>query len=163
MTTHTSPPWEKSWTHLDQNHLEALACALAPLLKAGDVVFLNGDLGAGKSTFARALIRQALHDPLAEVPSPTYTLVQAYEPKNAAAIWHYDLYRLGGPDEVFELGIDDALEHGVILIEWPERLEGSLTPDLTIDLQPDDADDVRTLTATATPHMGTRLAKWGDA
>lgn len=163
MITHSSQSWEKSWTQIDQNALEALARTLATLLRAGDVVFLNGDLGAGKSTFARALIRQALHDPEAEVPSPTYTLVQSYEPENTATLWHYDLYRLSGPDEIYELGMDDALEQGIVLIEWPERLEGTLRPSLTIDLQPGDTSDVRTLNASATPQMGARLAKWEDA
>ncbi|NDV02803.1 tRNA (adenosine(37)-N6)-threonylcarbamoyltransferase complex ATPase subunit type 1 TsaE [Pseudoroseicyclus tamaricis] len=103
----------------------AAARRLAPLLRPGDCLLLSGEIGAGKSTFARALIRAALGDEEAEVPSPTFTLVQPYAAP-VAEIWHADLYRLGDPGEVAELGLWEALEDGAIcLIEWPERLEGS--------------------------------------
>lgn len=98
----------------------ALAVRFSTLLKSGDVVLLKGDLGAGKSTFARALI-QGLCGENTEVPSPTFTLVQTYETK-AFPIWHFDLYRLKDPAEIYELGIEEAMHHGVSLIEWPERL-----------------------------------------
>jgi tRNA threonylcarbamoyl adenosine modification protein YjeE len=88
-------------------------------LQQGDCLCLSGDLGAGKSTFARALIRAIADDPDLEAPSPTFTLVQSYELRLPVA--HMDLYRLGSPDELDELGLDDALGEGVALIEWPEK------------------------------------------
>ena len=106
------------------SHSEAetaeLARKLAFQLRPGDVLLLRGELGAGKSIFARALI-QSLCGPETVVPSPTFTLVQTYETSNYT-LWHFDLYRLNHPDEIFELGIEEALKRGVCLIEWPERL-----------------------------------------
>ncbi|MBC6406335.1 MAG: tRNA (adenosine(37)-N6)-threonylcarbamoyltransferase complex ATPase subunit type 1 TsaE [Rhodospirillales bacterium] len=108
-----------------------LAKALAPILRAGDIVLLTGDLGSGKSCFARALI-QGLPGPGGEdcsgeeVPSPTFTLVQIYE-RQVAPIWHFDLYRLNYQEEIYELGWEEALGEAILLIEWPERL-GSLRP-----------------------------------
>lgn len=88
-------------------------------LRAGDAIALKGDLGAGKSTLARALIRALADDSGLEVPSPTFTLVQSYETR--VPVHHFDLYRLAAPDELDELGLDDALSQGAALIEWPER------------------------------------------
>ncbi|WP_180899579.1 tRNA (adenosine(37)-N6)-threonylcarbamoyltransferase complex ATPase subunit type 1 TsaE [Martelella soudanensis] len=105
----------------------AFAGRLAPLLIAGDCLLLDGDLGMGKSTFARALIRARLGDPALEVPSPTFTLVQIYD--GAPPLWHFDLYRLSDPDELIELGIDEALAEAISLIEWPDRGEGVLPRD----------------------------------
>ncbi|RWF15170.1 MAG: tRNA (adenosine(37)-N6)-threonylcarbamoyltransferase complex ATPase subunit type 1 TsaE [Mesorhizobium sp.] len=92
---------------------------LAMAVRAGDVIALKGDLGAGKSTLARALIRALADDASLEVPSPTFTLLQSYDTR--IPVHHFDLYRLASPDELDELGLDDALEQGAALIEWPER------------------------------------------
>ncbi|MCP4319941.1 MAG: tRNA (adenosine(37)-N6)-threonylcarbamoyltransferase complex ATPase subunit type 1 TsaE [Hyphomicrobiales bacterium] len=105
-----------------------LALALLP----GDCLALYGDLGAGKSTLARALIRCIAEDPGFDVPSPTFTLVQTYELRIRVA--HFDLYRIGDPDELVELGLDEALEDGVALIEWPERAAGHL-PDNAVSIR----------------------------
>lgn len=96
-----------------------LGQAVARLLQSGDSVLLYGPLGMGKSTLARGLIR-ALTTPDEDVPSPTFTLVQFYEGEPAVA--HFDLYRLTRPDEAFEIGLDEALDDGCAVIEWPERL-----------------------------------------
>ncbi len=101
---------------------QAFAGKLAAVLDLGALVALTGDLGAGKSTFARAFIRTALADPMAEVPSPTFTLVQTYDRPEGGEIWHADLYRLSDPEDVFELGIDEAFSSAVCLIEWPDRM-----------------------------------------
>lgn len=103
----------------------ALAARLARLLRPGDAVLLEGPLGAGKSTLARAVLRAASGDPALEVPSPTFTLVQSYE-LPAGTAHHFDLYRLAGPDDVAELGWDDA-RADIVLVEWPDRL-GPLAP-----------------------------------
>jgi tRNA threonylcarbamoyladenosine biosynthesis protein TsaE len=123
----------------------ALAARLAPRLVAGDTLLLSGPLGAGKSAFARALIRARLGDPWMEVPSPTFTLVQTYG-EGTDAIWHADLYRLSHPDEVLELGLLAAMEEAICLIEWPDRL-GSLLPGSALRLDLEAAgEDVRIVT-----------------
>ncbi len=103
----------------------AVAQRLAPLLAPGDTLLLAGDIGAGKTHFARCLIQSLLAAP-EDVPSPTYTLVQSY-PGREGEIWHADLYRLTDTNEVFELGLIDAFDSAICLIEWPDRL-GDLTP-----------------------------------
>lgn len=108
----------------DEAATQALGRTLAASLRPGDAVCLTGPLGAGKSTLARALIR-ALTTPDEEVPSPTFTLVQFYETP-AFPLAHFDLYRLSDPNEAYEIGLDEALDNGVALIEWPQRLEGRL-------------------------------------
>lgn len=90
---------------------------VAALLRAGDCITLQGELGAGKSTVARGIIQSLTEEE--EVPSPTFTLVQAYEAARFT-LWHYDLYRIEHPGELVELAIDEALQQGVCLIEWPE-------------------------------------------
>lgn len=111
----------------DEAATARLGAAVARHLRAGESVCLMGPLGAGKSTLARSLIR-SLTTPDEEVPSPTFTLVQTYETQRFP-LAHFDLYRLGGPDEVYEIGLEEALEEGAVLIEWPERLEGRLPAD----------------------------------
>ena len=103
-----------------------LAAELAPMLRAGDTLLLDGPIGAGKTHFARSLVLARLPEP-EDVPSPTFTLVQTYAGVGAE-IWHCDLYRLTHPDEVLELGLDEALEKAICLIEWPDRL-GELVPE----------------------------------
>ena len=112
------------------NATTQLASTLAPLLKAGDVIALHGGLGAGKTTFSRALIAALLGAPT-DVPSPTYTLVQTYDGSDFP-IFHMDLYRLESPDEVFELGWDET-QNGLALIEWPDRA-GAHLPGWRLDL-----------------------------
>lgn len=99
-----------------------IASQYAQTLQDGDIVCLNGTLGAGKSVFARSIIRTLCGDPDLIVPSPTFTLVQMYETP-AFPIWHFDLYRLKDPEEIYEIGWDEALSDGVLLIEWSEKLE----------------------------------------
>ncbi|CAG0911585.1 unnamed protein product [Cyprideis torosa] len=96
-------------------------------MRVGDVILLSGGIGAGKTHFARALI-QSLQDVPEDVPSPTFTLIQQYETP-AGPIWHSDLYRLGHPDEVIELGLFEAFETAICLIEWPDRLGNDAPPD----------------------------------
>ncbi len=115
----------------DEAATAALAARLAPLLRTGDLIALDGDLGAGKTAFARALINALPPGAPAaseEVPSPTFTLVQVYE-RGALTVWHFDLYRLEDPDEVWELGLEEALAEGVSLIEWPDRLGAQIPAD----------------------------------
>jgi tRNA threonylcarbamoyladenosine biosynthesis protein TsaE len=116
---------------LTQQDLITLAKPLALSLRAGDVVALWGDLGVGKTTFARVLI-QALLGETIDVPSPTFTLVQVYESSHGD-VWHCDLYRLKDPEEVFEIGLEDAFHQAICLVEWPERL-GNLLPRRRIDM-----------------------------
>ena len=107
----------------DEAATAALAKRIAPRLRAGDTLLLEGPIGAGKTTFARALIRARLGRPEEDVPSPTFTLVQTYQADDVE-IWHCDLYRLLDSQDVLELGLDDAFATAICLIEWPDRLGG---------------------------------------
>lgn len=119
----------------DEAATQALGAAVARALRAGDAVCLTGPLGAGKSSLARALIR-TLTSADEEVPSPTYTLVQAYRGADFE-IAHFDLYRLEDPEEARELGLDEALRDGAAVIEWPQRLGGDLPADrLSLEIEP---------------------------
>lgn len=108
-----------SFTLRDADETARLGNWLAAHLHAGDCVLLEGPIGAGKSHFCRAFIQSRLGR-AEDVPSPTFTLVQTYQAD--IEIWHADLYRLGHPDEVLELGLEAAFDTGICLIEWPDRL-----------------------------------------
>lgn len=109
-----------------------LARTIAPVLKSGDCLLLEGPIGAGKTHFARALIQSVLLEP-EDVPSPTFTLVQSYDTV-LGGLWHCDLYRLSHSEEAYELGLEEALESAICLIEWPDRLE-SAQPDTALTLR----------------------------
>ena len=126
-----------------------VAMRLASLLKPSDVVLLEGGIGAGKSFLTRTLIQHCQDHP-EDVPSPTFTLVQEYE-TNIGPVWHADLYRLSGPDEVIELGLIDAFEEALCFVEWPDRLNDLAPKDaLTITLTPLQAEDSRSIEFTWT-------------
>ena len=141
----------------DENATAALAARIAALARPGDVIALEGELGAGKTSFARAFIRA--RGGTEEVPSPTFTLVQIYELADGA-IWHFDCYRLREPEEAWELGIEDAFLDGISLIEWPERL-GPLLPQrrLRILLVPGASPDARRARVDAGPGWAERVAR----
>jgi tRNA threonylcarbamoyladenosine biosynthesis protein TsaE len=110
----------------DEAATERLGGALATRLRPRDVVALQGGLGVGKTTLARAILRAASGDPTLVVPSPTFTLVEVYDTRRGV-FWHFDLYRLEAPEQVFELGWEEARADGIALVEWGERL-GALLP-----------------------------------
>ncbi|MEI9901897.1 MAG: tRNA (adenosine(37)-N6)-threonylcarbamoyltransferase complex ATPase subunit type 1 TsaE [Hyphomicrobium sp.] len=112
----------------DETATERLGTALAERLRPRDVVALQGGLGAGKTTLARAILRAASGKPDLIVPSPTFTLVEIYDTE-IGTIYHFDLYRLEAPDQVFELGWEEARADAIALVEWPERLGGLLPKD----------------------------------
>lgn len=117
----------------DEGATAALAATVAPLLRPGDVVALSGEIGAGKTTFARALIRTLAGNAALEVPSPTFTLVQPYS-ETRIPVAHFDLYRLAAGAELDELGFDDAESAGIALVEWPERAPGRFGGALSVRL-----------------------------
>jgi tRNA threonylcarbamoyladenosine biosynthesis protein TsaE len=110
---------------LDEAGTEEAGRALAPLLRAGDVIALSGPLGAGKTTFARGLLRALGHQ--GEVPSPSFAIVQPYDDL-PLFVAHADLYRLEDPEELQELGLEDVLIDGALILEWPERAGASAWP-----------------------------------
>ena len=118
----------------DEAATERLGAALARRLRPRDVVALQGGLGVGKTTLARAILRAASGDPALIVPSPTFTLAEIYETP-AGMFWHFDLYRLEAPEQVFELGWEEARADGIALVEWAERLAALLPRErLTVTL-----------------------------
>jgi tRNA threonylcarbamoyl adenosine modification protein YjeE len=135
----TSPPPSQPLSLLlpSPKATAALASALAPELHGGDVVLLEGPIGAGKTHFARALIQALLarYGRVEDVPSPTYTLVQTYH-AGGTDIVHADLYRLSCPHDALELGLDEAFGTAICLVEWPDRL-GTLAPSHAIRLRLD--------------------------
>ena len=112
-----------------------LAKSLARLLKSGDTLLLFGDIGSGKTFFSRGLIQEMMKNqsvPIDEVPSPTFSIVQPYDALYPI-VWHLDLYRLSHHDEIYELGLEEALEKGICLIEWPSKM-GSNIPERNISI-----------------------------
>ncbi|TNE59485.1 MAG: tRNA (adenosine(37)-N6)-threonylcarbamoyltransferase complex ATPase subunit type 1 TsaE [Alphaproteobacteria bacterium] len=121
----------------DETATERLGARLAACLEPGDVLCLKGDLGAGKTALARGLLRALSGQSSLVVPSPTFTLVQTYE-LDPCPVWHFDLYRLEDPDEIWELGFEEALGD-ICLIEWPERAEGLIPEEAaTLEIRYDD-------------------------
>jgi len=118
----------------DESATERLGATLAERLRVGDVVGLKGELGAGKTTLARAIIRAAAGDRELIVPSPTFTLVEVYETPRGS-FWHFDLYRLEAAEQVYELGWEEALAEGIALVEWPERLGKLLPKHLSVTME----------------------------
>ena len=140
----------------DEAATAALAAQLAALARPGDVIALRGELGAGKTSFARAFIRARGGRDM--VPSPTFTLAQVYE-LPGAAVWHFDFYRPRRPEEAWELGIEDAFVEGISLIEWPERAEALLPADrLDVTLSPGASDAARRAAIAPGPSWAGRLA-----
>jgi tRNA threonylcarbamoyladenosine biosynthesis protein TsaE len=138
---------------VDEAGLRSVGIRLSNVLRCGDVIALSGELGAGKTTLARAILQALGHR--GEVPSPTYTLVQTY-PDLAVPIAHADLYRLQQPQEAEALGLDDWLQDGALLVEWPERMGDALWP-MSLWLRLEGAGkDVRRLTWAAPPAWNTR-------
>src|SRR5690349_24694047 len=104
----------------DAGATQGLGTFLAQELQPGDLVTLSGGLGAGKTTLARAIVRALAGDPELDVPSPTFTLVQAYETESGPVV-HADFYRIAGPGELRELGWEEMAEQSIVLVEWPDR------------------------------------------
>jgi tRNA threonylcarbamoyladenosine biosynthesis protein TsaE len=136
-----------------------IAAIVARAALPGDVIALSGDLGSGKTAFARGFIR-ALTAPAEEVPSPTFTLVQTYS-AGGRTIYHFDFYRIDDPEEAWEIGIEEAFAGGITLIEWPERL-GRILPadrlDIRLEAPSGAAATERRITFAAGPSWSKRLA-----
>jgi len=138
-----------------------LAIDIAAALEPGDLVTLSGDLGAGKTTFARALIRYLAGDDVIEVPSPTFTFLQTYELPRFTLV-HADLYRVSGSAELAELGFDDLAEGAVVLMEWPDRAAGLLPPDrldIALTLAPASGPDTRNVRCVGYGSFGPRVER----
>lgn len=131
---------------------QALAGHIAPLCVAGDVVALTGDLGAGKSTFARGFIH-AISSTQDDITSPTFNIVQTYALRNGGQLWHYDLYRIERASELQELGMDEAFAEGISLIEWPNIARELLPPQtLAISIETTATSRIFTLSGNAAWH-----------
>ena len=145
----------------DEGATAALATRLAEWLHPGDLVALSGDLGAGKTTFARAVIRNLTGDPSLEAPSPTFTLMQTYDGPGFPIV-HADFYRIKHSDELVNLGWDEASEGALVLVEWPQHGEEALSPDrleIALALAPAIGPDARVATLTGHGTFATRVAQ----
>ena len=157
----------KSWSYrfpaLSEAASKALAADLAGVIKQGDIVALDGDLGLGKSTFARALLRSRADDAFMEVPSPTFTLVQSYalgETGSKIEISHFDLYRISDFEELYEIGLEESWQTGAALIEWPDRAEDLLPKEtLWLRFTLGESDASRQLTLLGDANWGERLQR----
>lgn len=122
------------------DHLQEVATYISQYTRRGDIIFLEGPLGAGKTTFSRFFIQSLVEEKI-DVPSPTFNLVNVYETA-LYPLWHFDLYRLTHPEEIFQIGIEEALTNGVLLIEWPRQgyplmPEPSLTLNFSLGSDPE--------------------------
>lgn len=144
-------------TSHNPDHTAEIAQTLSETIRNGDVVLLRGDVGAGKTDLTRKIIQTKMQTlgQVEDVPSPTFTLVQTYD-LDAVEYVHADLYRLSHPDEIFELGLDNAFETSACFIEWPDRL-GSLAPKHALTIQIDIMDNDKRSIA-----FSWEDAKWGD-
>ncbi len=144
---------------LSESEVRRLADDVAFLLQPGDTLRLEGDLGAGKTTFARALIRSLTGDAALEVPSPTFTLVQGYAAPRFE-IAHFDLYRITSPNDLDELGFDAALQKGIAIVEWPERAEERLAQDhFALTISEAVSDERRNIAFSSSPERAARLER----
>ena len=143
----------------DEEATRHLVADIAGLIEPGDLITLSGDLGAGKTTFARAMIRHLAGDDTVEVPSPTFTLMQSYELPRFSLV-HADLYRLSGPSELAELGFDDLADGTVMLLEWPDRAGGQLPADridVALTLSPQQGPNFRNVRVTGYGALAARV------
>lgn len=145
--------WQESFELKTPEDVIRFGRELAGKLAPGDTVLLRGGLGVGKTTLVRGIIIELTGE--TEVPSPTYTLVQSYD-ADGYAVFHCDLYRLEGHREIWELGIEEAFETGLILIEWPERIEDLLTG-TELNVWIGYTDESRTVTVSGSAEWGKRL------
>ncbi len=143
----------------DEAATAAMAGTVAKMARPGDVIALSGDLGSGKTVFARAFIHARTGTP-EDIPSPTYTLVQTYDDAKGVAIYHFDLFRIEATDELEELGMEDAFAAGISLIEWPDRM-GALLPadrlDVSLSIPPGQGEDAGVRQAALKGH-----GPWAD-
>ena len=163
MTLLPTTPAEASFSAVlpDEQATRRLMVDVASALAPGDMITLSGDLGAGKTTFARAMIRHLAADHTLEVPSPTFTLMQTYELPRFPIV-HADLYRISGGAELTELGFDDLPDKAVVLLEWPDRAEGVLPADrfdVTLTLAPKLKAEFRHARVTGYGHCASRVER----
>ena len=143
----------------DETRMRLLAEIVGAKIASGDMITLRGDLGAGKTTFSRYLIRSLLADDAAEVPSPTFTLLQTYEAERIP-IRHFDLYRIAAVEELDELEFEDADAACLTIVEWPERAEEHLgTCRLDVMISDGESDSARQIAIAATPDAAWRLSR----